>query len=74
MDITTLYDDYLAEKKSMVEAAEGNLKAMQAITDLIDGGHHASDIIREIKDVLIDLQPLLAAALIEQHFKGNGNG
>ena len=47
---------------------------MQAITDLIDGGHHATDIIREIEAVLIDLQPLLAATFIADHFKGNGNG
>ena len=64
------YDDYIAEKKSMVEAAEGNLKAIQAIADLIDGSHHVSYVTTQIKDVLIDLQPLLAASLIADHFKG----
>lgn len=69
------YDDYIAEKKSMVEAAENNLKALQAITDLIDGGYQSRDEIEgEIEAVLIELQPLLAASFIAEHFKGNGNG
>ena len=63
--------DYMDEKRSMVEAAENNLKGIQSINSILFNDDYDDAYMLElIKDALTEHQPLLAAAFIVEHFKG----